>query len=281
MAAVKQIRGRKSIFRSDIKKRLRKFSRSGAIKCRQDHVALFSKLLKDLAVLNRLPLSLSSIKVEVWQGLIDLWRKKGCVEGTIVNRLSIIRKYVPELTLRNADFGIKLKKPARIPVTAIISPSEMQEELLIDVCFLQLHLGLKRYEAMRFVVSSMMEEGRALIPGFVAHNRKTRVVPVKNTEIFNQIQLIGARYPDGIALREVECKKIGAQIIDGLEQKGIQRSKYNSEYFRHQYILNRYAEFSKKEACNTTDSLSMIRLEVGFARNEHVLEIIKGGGGNV
>lgn len=234
-------------------------------------------LANDLAYLDILPMRLKNLDPDKIIDLVKYWHKLGRQPRTIVNKLGALRRVLSTLEQpieipSNRELGVIIvnQKPKLYRKCELIQPEEVQlfpAFIVKEICLFQYLFGLKLDEAVQFN-ASMIQKKYVSIPRSISFNKKDRRVVICSEAQRKFLEKFEANLRDILPL-----SKYGYQCFLILYQYAQKQMKIpNRDYFRHQYIQNRYQELLEKEG--HFEALDTIKAEVGYSRISQIRRVL-------
>ncbi len=178
-------------------------NRTGSLRDKKQRRYIIYKLIDDLFYLGDTPSTWDALAPEQFHKLVTLWRRKKIKPSTIMNHMTIIRKFLMSLgyetsALENQNLGLtkkpKIKKqPKANPATWEQAQSPIARVLL----GLQIHFGLTLSEAMRIVPSIHVQEHQLWLTREITFNNEDRCVLLQTAEqkkILNELTKLTANH---------------------------------------------------------------------------------------
>ena len=241
---------RKPSFQQDIRDRLNQIpGRSPSYRAYLQRTAHSN--MNDLTRLGILPFKLKNLTADRVEALVSYWKQTNRSAKTIMNRLTVIRMLAVPIP-NNKELGIicvpKVKDWSFLKIK--IDPDLIQIEEVKHICLLQLFFGLKKTEAIH--ASSLLAKSDVLIvPRSISHNRKEHRIAIDTSAQRDLIKrLQKSRWP----ARVTGLSFLHRTILHEFKVT-------DSEYFRYQYIINRFEALSLKTS--SYQAARILRREVG------------------
>lgn len=266
---------RKATFRDDIIAACNKIP-GGSTRYRAYLQSTTLSLVEDFSATGTLPMRFKNIKIESISKLVTYWQKKRFLPKTIKNKLSVLRALIKasgfDLNIpSNRALNVKITSyHSRIaPVKILLLPNEIDSPPIKVILQLQFLFGLKKYEALRFN-GSMIKEITLEIPRNISYNKKDRFIPIITAAQKNFVESFrvgnqNSATPDRRTIR-------GLALIHSAALKT--RHISHSDYFRHQYGLNRFITL-QSESLPVLEVLQKVASEMGYCRLDQVREILE------
>ncbi len=146
------------------------------------------KMIEGLFITGKVPPHWKAINATHIQLLVDHWHKQKIKASTMMNYMTIIRKFLLDIgngatDIDNRSLGIivskPLKKPKKIPLEKWQKIDEPVAKLLLN---LQIHFGLTLSEAMRLIPGVHVRENKLWLTREITFNSMDRYVPVRSDE---------------------------------------------------------------------------------------------------
>ncbi|HGC5653725.1 phage integrase N-terminal domain-containing protein [Legionella pneumophila] len=151
------------------------------------------KMIEDLFVLGLAPSNWPSMSSTQLKQLIQHWQKKKIKPSTLMNYMTIIRKFLCHVghhaeNIDNLSLGLQTKKSKKktrkTPADLLNKINNPITKVLLGF---QIHFGLTLSEAMRILPGVHIQEHELLLTREITFNSKDRKIPIRS-EI--QIKLI-------------------------------------------------------------------------------------------
>ncbi|HAU1874566.1 TPA: hypothetical protein ACF5XO_000689 [Legionella pneumophila] len=151
------------------------------------------RMIEDLFVLGLAPSNWPGLTSIQLQQLIQYWHKKKVKPSTLMNYMTIIRKFLCHVghkaeNIDNLSLGLQTKK---IKKKAQKSPTDLLEKINDPVAKVllgfQIHFGLTLSEAMRILPGVHIQKNELLLTREITFNSKDRKIPIRSEA---QIKLI-------------------------------------------------------------------------------------------
>jgi len=161
---------------------------SGCLRDKKQRRYIIYKLIDDLFYLGNAPSNWDALPPEQFHKLITLWQKRKMKSSTIMNHMTIIRKFLMSLgyetsTLENQNLGLKKKlKNKKQPKANPAIWEQAQSPIAQALLGLQVHFGLTLSEAMRMVPSIHVQDHQLWLTREMTFNNEDRCVPFQNSE---------------------------------------------------------------------------------------------------
>ncbi|MDF1646225.1 MAG: hypothetical protein P1U61_04480 [Legionellaceae bacterium] len=161
---------------------------SGCLRDKRQRRYIIYKLIDDLFYLGDAPSTWEALPPEQFHKLIALWQKRKIKPSTIMNHMTIIRKFMMSLgyetsALENQNLGLTKKtKNKKSPNVNSAVWEQAQSPIARVLLGLQLHFGLTLSETMRMVPSIHLQEHQLWLTREITFNNEDRCVPIQSTE---------------------------------------------------------------------------------------------------
>jgi hypothetical protein len=170
---------------------------SGCLQDKKQRRYVIYKVIEDLFYIGNVPETWEDLSPEHFYKLMTLWKKRKSKSSTIMNHMSIIRKFLITLgcetnTITNQALG--LKKQLKHRKQSNIDPSiwrKAQNPIARVLLGLQIHFGLTRSEAMRINPSIHVRAEKLWLTREITFNSRDRVIPILTKEqhlLLNQLK---------------------------------------------------------------------------------------------
>ena len=241
--------------------------RSGSFQTKKSRERVIHKIIYDLAILKRLPYSLSAIKFEDIISLVDYWRENKLQTATIVNRLGVLRSINRLADLKiiipsNAELALKKSIGHKNQVTANpIILEKVFHPITQNVLAFQLYFGLTELEAIRIDPMLISHNHSLMVMKQVAHNHKERLILIVNA---TQKSILCDR------------KKLCADAVTAETMRQLVQSELHFLNIRTPVdFRSHYANTRFQAVCEKSDKNSAIKTlmrEMGFSKANRVRE---------
>jgi len=143
------------------------------------------KMINDLFITGKVPTHWKAINATHLQLLVTHWQKQRLQPTTIMNYMTIIRKFLLSVNncttnIDNQNLGITVNKVPRKPIKI---PLEQWQKIQCPVVRLllnlQIYFGLTLSEAMRIMPSVHVRGHQIFITREIAFNSQDRVIPIR------------------------------------------------------------------------------------------------------
>lgn len=219
--------------------------------------------------------TLKAIKDETIINLVNLWKSKGNSIKTCQNKVSSLRSIVnfidPNRTFPGYDV-FELFNPGRNhrqrtaialsrPVGSVsISPENIKDKRIRDICAIQRYFGLRKTEAIHFSYQWLGTDAIYLSRKH-SHLAKNRVIPLwcqAQRDLLNQF---GKLTTPNFLTPNLSPKLISYVHQYTLRNLGIE----DDEYFRHEYMIERakVLGLGTKEP-NSSAQFEQLKTELGY-----------------
>lgn len=160
------------------------------------------RMIEDLFVLGLAPPNWPNLTSTHMQQLIRHWHKKKVKPSTLMNYMTIIRKFLRQVghdaeNIDNISVGLPNKK---LKKKNLRSPSDLLEKIngpiakvLLDF---QIHFGLTMSEAMRILPGVHVQEHELLLTREITFNSMDRKIPIRSEAQIKLIQAFNALTKD-------------------------------------------------------------------------------------
>ncbi|WP_133130249.1 hypothetical protein [Legionella yabuuchiae] len=163
-----------------------KNNRHGDLKTRRFRNHVISKLTQDVYIIKNTPNEWLSFNNDHLKQLANHWRKQKIKPATMLNHLTVIRKFLNDIgnkqtTLTNRQLGIvrNFRKKKKIPVTQDFW-QQIEDPLIRIILVLQVHFGLTYSEAIRIKPNIHTQQNNLWLTREITFNGQDRIVPYRN-----------------------------------------------------------------------------------------------------
>lgn len=227
-----------------------------------------------------MPTRLKNLKPEAIIKLVYYWKRKKLQPETIKNKLSVLRMIVKKCKVdlvipSNSELNIKVKTyKVKQPSFKKITPNEIDYPLLSDFFWMEYLFGFKKIEALkyRFLPTTKVYTGETYLnsPRNISYNRLDRGILIVTDQQREFIERYNEKYAGNGITNKKTFRALSLFHDAVLESHGIK----HADYFRHQYIINRY--FALLESgVEKSVALKTVSRETGYATPRQVVEILK------
>ncbi|HAT2147047.1 phage integrase N-terminal domain-containing protein [Legionella pneumophila] len=150
------------------------------------------RMIEDLFVLGLAPSNWPGLKSIHLQQLIQHWHKKKVKPSTLMNYMTIIRKFLNHVghnaeNIDNLSLGLQTKKIKKIRKSHTDLLEKLNDPVAKILLSFQIHFGLTLSEAMRILPGVHIHERELLLTREITFNSKDRKIPIRSEA---QIKLI-------------------------------------------------------------------------------------------
>lgn len=243
--------------------------RGGSPRTRDSHESIIRKSIKELYFLRKPFNSITEINMDHIEYLIDHWKNLKLSNGTIGNRLSVLRKY---FTL--ANHNVKIPSNYELGFVRKLEPANTQNisSKIINqvhhnvtklILRLQIYFGLTKSEAVRFRVQLYNNyENLIFIPKDIAHNNKDRIIIMHSDNQEKVIEDLLDELGDKLSLVEKVGHRTPVDLYNA-ELKYIDHSTKTP--FRSLYARQEYEHLSNAENLPHKESIKRICGQMGIS----------------
>lgn len=165
--------------------------RQGSPKTRYNEKLMMKQIIYDFYAVNRPVHSMKEARLSDVYQLITYWKKKQLSSGSIINRLSLLRKYLKQINSSieipsnkalnlKRDYDAKVNQLEKLSVNIVDQVYHPVTKLMLK---LQILLGLTKLESLRFVYYPLDSQNKFIrISKSIAHNHRDRVIPIIKEE---------------------------------------------------------------------------------------------------
>ncbi|CZH64018.1 TPA: hypothetical protein JBA76_08645 [Legionella pneumophila subsp. pneumophila] len=152
------------------------------------------RMIEDLFVLGLVPSNWPGLTPIHLQQLIQHWHKKKIKPSTIMNYMTIIRKFLSHVghnaeNIDNLSLGLqtkKIKKKTRKTSADLLD--KINDPIAKVLLGFQIHFGLSLSEAMRILPGVHIQEHELLLTREITFNSKDRKIPIRSEAQIKFIQ---------------------------------------------------------------------------------------------
>jgi hypothetical protein len=225
--------------------------RQGSPRTRYNEKLMMKQIVCDFYAINCPIFSMKETRLEHFYLLINFWKKKKLSMGSIINRLSLLRKYLNTInspivvpdnkTLKiKRSYKSKENKNEKLNLTVVDEVYHPVTKLMLK---LQMLIGLTKTESIRFAYYPFDDQGKYLrISKSVAHNHRDRVIPMVNQSQEILINEFKGFVGNMFSLENMASKTTLLGIYNHeLLWKGVaSNTNFRATYARerHQYLVN-------------------------------------------
>ncbi|MCH9757129.1 MAG: hypothetical protein K0U37_08075 [Gammaproteobacteria bacterium] len=161
---------------------------SGCLRDKKQRRYIIYKLINDLFYLDDAPSTWEELPPEQFPKLVALWHKRKIKSSTIMNHMTVIRKFLRSLgyetsALENQNLGLTKKlKNKKSPCINPVIWKQAQSPIARILLSLQIHFGLTLSEAMRIVPAIHVQEAQLWLTREITFNNEDRCVPFQTTD---------------------------------------------------------------------------------------------------
>ncbi len=214
-------------------------------------------IINDFKKINSTPASWKSLSSDTILALVSLWKIKKITDGTICQKLSIIRWF-------NTEYNLKITIPNN---SALCLKRNAGKNLFIDFdhhqllsnnispinryfYYLQIKLGLTKSEAIKINVSQSIKNGKLFIDKKISFNSRSREVLL---------------YDDIITPDLILTKSIDLESLSFFHDAELKLLKINKRtILRYIYFLNRFQQLSSNINLTRKKAIAIIGEETGL-----------------
>jgi hypothetical protein len=163
-------------------------NRSGCLRDKKQRRYIIYKFIDDLFYLGNVPETWETLPPKQFHNLIALWQRRKTKPSTIMNHMTIIRKFLMSFgyetsALENQNLGLKKKlKDKKRPYINPAIWKQTESPIARVLLGLQIHFGLTLSEAMRIVPSIHVQEHQLWLTREITFNNEDRSIPFQNSE---------------------------------------------------------------------------------------------------
>jgi len=278
-------------------KGIAKRNRDGGYGTRKDRESMLILIAKELKQLGFKHMRAGGIKPKHVDALVDNWNEKGLKPGTVKNRMAAIRWWAekvgkPEVVPSNRKCGIPNREyvPNKSKAEDLM-PVHLSKISCQNVSYslrLQYEFGLRREEAIKFMVSVGDRGSHIYLKGSWCKGGREREVPITNMA---QRKLLDELHQFCHKSSLVPAGKNYIQQRNVFDAERINSGLSGSHTLRHSYAQRRYTELtgfkapvcggkkwknmSPEERCSVFTARTMLRRELGHGR-ESIVSIYLG-----
>ncbi len=161
-------------------------SHRGSPRARKYRGYVILKMINDLFITGKVPPHWNAVNNTHIQLLIRHWHKQKIKPSTMMNYMTIIRKFLIAIgnnstDIDNQSLGIIIPKSTRKPIKISLERwqkiSDPSAKLLLN---LQIHFGLTLSEAMRLIPGVHIQENKLWLTREITFNSMDRIVPIRS-----------------------------------------------------------------------------------------------------
>ncbi len=231
----------------------------------------------DLARTNGLPSFFKNLKPEAIYRLVNHWKRNQLSRKTMQNRLGLLRKLnttlkTPIAIPSNKELDIQGTTPSKIIVAKDhidpYQPLDFSPATMIQNIFLLQYLfGLKAHEAL-MLESSMVHPEHLTVARNISYNKKDRLIRYETQEQKDFI----IRYTQNHnfkLMQDADFRK-GLTSLHAFAMSQLKIK--HPDYFRHQYIKNRFVELRKTKG--EAEVLKVLQQELGYSKSLEIRAVL-------
>jgi hypothetical protein len=239
--------------------------RKGSNTTKKRYFNVMQNIVNDLWYIHQAPKTFMQLSREQIQSLIVFWKKRGNNSATIINKLSVLRKY---LKLAKLSIEIPTNKELNLARESGATKNIVFDESIIDkvyhpitksVIAWQFFFGLTKVESIK-IRNDQIRENRLIIYRDIAHNNKDRVIPVVTDDQKQAIMERRHLLNDKNSLLDLNSFKIICELYNA--ELNIAKLSFNTA-FRKYYALRRMVSLIKHHAKEV--AYRKLQQELGFA----------------
>jgi hypothetical protein len=176
---------RKNSLRQEAKRYLTSDHR-GSPRARKFRYHVIMQMIDNLFSISEMPSNWKALNNQHIEQLVKRWQKQKIKASTILNHLTVIRKFIQhvgntQITINNQSLGInrkiKVQKPLKITHCFWQAIPEPLTRILLA---LQTHFGLTLSEAMRIIPDIHVHQNKLWLTREITFNSLDRTVPYRN-----------------------------------------------------------------------------------------------------
>lgn len=253
--------------------------RSGSPRTRNSYETIIRKSIKELYQLKCPINSVYDVNNQHIEKLITYWKSIKLSNGTIGNRLTVLRKYfnlckhnIDIATNKELGFTRKVVHREHTHLSKDII-TQVQHHLTKLLLKLQIYFGLTKNEAIHFKVQpykvQASQNNYLLVSGNIASNNKTRLCCIYSPEQEETIKELFNELGSFLSLSE----KFNHRVISNIYSSELAILECSAlTPFRSIFARNRYQYLISKNQFNSKESIKVISDEMGISEKN----IIKG-----
>ena len=174
--------------------------RKGSNSSKKRYFNVMKSIVSDLLYIHQAPYSFKQLNLEQVQSLVEFWRKQQRKPDTIMNLLSVLRKYCKlanlELTIPG-NKSLNLSRSTNDKTNIVINPEiieKVHHPITKSIIALQLYFGLTKLESIKLILNTANPK-QLIVYRDVANNNRDRIMPIVTNEqkqaITERSQLLG------------------------------------------------------------------------------------------
>jgi Phage integrase, N-terminal len=238
------------------------------------------RLADSIRATGMMPTRFKNLKPEAIIKMVYYWKKKGIQPETIKNKLAVLRMIVKRSEIdieipSNSDLKVKVKTyKVRQPSFKKLKPDEIDCPMLLDIFWIEYLFGFKKIEALKsdHLFCTKVYTGQTFIDVHrrISYNRLDRYILIATTEQIEFLEGYQKRHTR-VELPSKKTFRAMSLLHDSvLESYGIK----NPDYFRQQYIVNRYTALLQN-GIEMQDAIKTVSRETGYKTSRQIVEILK------
>lgn len=224
-----------------------KNNRHGGLKTRRFRDHVISKLTQDIYTIKNIPNDWSLFNNDHLKQLANHWHKQKIKPATMMNHLSVIRKFLKDIgnnqtTLTNRQLGIvrNFKKKKKVKIAQDFW-QQIEDPLTRVILALQAHFGLTYSEAIRIKTTIHTRDNSLWVTREITFNSQDRMVPYRNDIQTSIIHLLKELTQGPYSLLQI----YGEQDIKSRLRKSLNQPKFpQSKSWRYLYAKGLNQELS-------------------------------------
>jgi len=243
--------------------------RHGSYRTRQQYLIVIQKTIKDLYRIKQKINSIKSITQNNIFELVNLWKINKLQDRTIVNRLTIIKKYI-QLTNKNFIFptykelnviSTPKNKSIEKPVTENFI-CNIESTCVRFILLFQIYFGMTKDEVINIAIASLQHNASFfIIHKSISSNNKDRTILISTQK---QTQLI-MDYYNFLSGSDSLVDKYNKRSINYMYYAELDFGGYKVlAPFRKLYIHKRYQQLDQDKSLTEDQKLNQISEEIGI-----------------
>lgn len=164
------------------------YDNKGTFKQRQLRRFVLNKIIEDFYCLRAVPPTWYALQSSHVMQLVNLWKKNGLKNATIMNYLVCLRYFLKKIDhpiegIENASLNlVKSRKTAKPQLNRDDILSCLNDPIARVLFALQSYFGLTLSEAMRWIPAIHVDNNELWITREISSNSKDRVTPIQSTQ---------------------------------------------------------------------------------------------------
>lgn len=249
--------------------------RHGSYRTRQQYLTVIQRTIKDLYRTQQKINSIKAITQKNIFELVNLWRKNKLQDRTIVNRLTIVKKYI-QLTNKNFIFPTYkelniLSTPRNISGDKAVTEdfiNQVESTCVKFILSFQIYFGMTKDEVINIAVASLQQNSSFfIIHKSISSNNKDRTILITTKK---QTQLI-TDYCNFLLGSDSLVGKYNKRSINYMYYAELDFGGYKVlAPFRKLYIHKRYQQLDQDNPLKQDQIISQISEEIGIKNTSEI-----------